>query len=180
MSTATRDTRSARQTAPRHRALRAVPRHESWAGAPAQGTSARQLEELWDRHGDAIYSLATMLVDDEATARRVVTLAMIDLALTTDCISGPDAQRSLARHVYLRSQELTGAATRTQDLPPAMVWLAELAPLQRACVALCCFGDHTYRQAAALLRVPAETAAELLTAGLRDVAGFVPEPASCA
>ena len=50
-----------------------------------------------------------------------------------------------------------------------MVWLGQLAQLQRACLALCVFGGLTHREAADLLDVPPSTVAELLTAGLREL-----------
>ena len=55
------------------------------------------------------------------------------------------------------------------SLPPVMVWLGQLAQLQRACLALCVFGGLTHREAADLLGVPPSTVAELLTAGLREL-----------
>ena len=54
-------------------------------------------------------------------------------------------------------------------LPPVMTWLAQLAQLQRACLALCVFGGHTHREAADLLDVAPTTVAELLTAGLHEL-----------
>ena len=50
-----------------------------------------------------------------------------------------------------------------------MVWLGQLAELQRACLALCLFGGHNYREAAGLLGLPPMTVADLLTSGLREV-----------
>jgi DNA-directed RNA polymerase specialized sigma24 family protein len=58
---------------------------------------------------------------------------------------------------------------RTLRLPPSMVWLGQLAQLQRACLALCLFGGHTHREAASLLGVPSMTVAGLLTSGLKDL-----------
>jgi hypothetical protein len=54
-------------------------------------------------------------------------------------------------------------------MPSAMVWVNQLGQLQRACLALCLFGGHTYREAAALLGVAPSTAAALLTSGLTDI-----------
>ncbi len=129
----------------------------------------RELENLWDRHGASVYALACALLGDEEAATQAVTLGMTDLGRSTDSVSAKDARRSMARHVYWRSQELAGKTRRTVDLPPAMVWLGQLAQLQRACLALCVFGGHTHREAAGLLGVPPMTVAELLTAGLREV-----------
>ena len=133
-------------------------------------TQRLQLEALWDRHGRSVYELACALLGDEAAAIQAVTLGMTDLAHTPDGASAQDARRSLAQHVYWRSQELIGETSRTLQLPPAMVWLQQLAQLQRTCLALCLFGGHTHREAADLLGVPPTTVAELLITGLREVA----------
>ena len=50
-----------------------------------------------------------------------------------------------------------------------MVWVNQLGQLQRACLALCLFGGHTYREAAALLGLAPSTAAALLTSGLTEL-----------
>jgi len=93
---------------------------------------------------------------------------MTDLA-RSDGSASTNARRSWARHVYWRSQELAGQTSRTPHLPPAMVWLSQLAQLQRACLALCLLGGHSHREAAGLLSVPPMTVADLVTAGLREV-----------
>ncbi len=54
-------------------------------------------------------------------------------------------------------------------LTPVMVWVSQLARLQRASLALCVFGELTYRETAALLDLPPSTVADLLTAGLREL-----------
>ena len=136
---------------------------------PEDRTDALQLEDVWDRHGRSVYALARALLGDEAAATQAVTLGMSDLAHSIESVSAKDARRSLARHVYWRSQDLTADTARTLHLPPAMVWLGQLAQLQRACLALCVFGGHTHRETAGLLGVPPMTVAELVTAGLREV-----------
>ena len=134
----------------------------------ADASTAPDLEKVWDRHGGSVYALACALLGDEAAATRTVTLAMVDLALATDVESHEDTLRFLARQVYRHSQEVTVEASGAH-LPPVMVWLGQLAQLQRACLALCVFGGLTHREAADLLGVPPSTVAELLTAGLREL-----------
>ena len=141
------------------------PRPESEADA----STAPDLEKVWDRHGGSVYALACALLGDEAAAVRVVTLAMVDLARSTDAESHEDTLRFLARRVYRHSQEVSVEPSGNANLPPLMVWLGQLAELQRACLALCVFGGHTHREAADLLGVPPSTVAELLTAGLREL-----------
>lgn len=145
-------------------ALRAHP-----AAEPESVSTALQLEDLWDRHGASVYALACALLGDETAAAQAVTLGMTDLARSDGSVSTDDARRSWARHVYRRSHELAGETSRTPDLPSTMVWLGQLAQLQRSCLALCLFGGHTRREAADLLGVPPTTVADLLTAGLREV-----------
>ena len=147
------------------RALAPRPRTE----IEADSSTAPDLEQLWDRHGGSVYALACALLGDEAAAVRAVTLAMVDLARSTDGESREDTLRLLARRVYRHSQEVPVEPSGRPHLPPVMVWLGQLAQLQRACLALCVFGGHTYREAADLLDVPPSTVAELLTAGLREL-----------
>ena len=84
-------------------------------------------------------------------------------------MSTEEARRFLARHVYRHTQELVGKTSGAMQLPPVMVWVSQLARLQRASLALCLFGGLTHREAAALLGVPPSTVADLLTAGLREL-----------
>ncbi|QIK76111.1 RNA polymerase sigma factor [Nocardioides piscis] len=129
------------------------------------------VEEVWDHHGTSLYTLACALLGDEAAATQAVTLAMADLARSADGWSTTDVRATLVRGVYEHSQAIVDLTPRTLDLPPAMAWLERVAPLQRACLALCLFGGLTHRQAADLIDVPSATVAELLTAGLKELGG---------
>lgn len=144
-------------------ALRYVPANEADAWSPAQ------LESLWNRHGGWVYACACALLGDEAAAARTVTLAMVDLALSARSESREDTLRFLARRVYAHSREAVVSSSGTSDLPPVLVWLGQLAQLQRACLALCVYGGLMHREAADLLGIPPGRVAELLTAGLREL-----------
>jgi hypothetical protein len=137
--------------------------------APESAVTRRELEELWDRHGKSAYALACALLGNEVAAAEAVRLAMGDLARSTCEVSTGEAWRSLVRHVYRHAQEPVGEASGAVLLPPVMVWLSQLARLQRASLALCVFGGLTHRDAAALLDVPPGTVAELLQAGLGEL-----------
>ena len=137
--------------------------------ASAGAVTRAELQDLWDRHGASVYALACAVLGDETAAARAVTLGMTDLTRSDGSVSADEARRSWARHVYWRSQELAGEPSPTPDLPSTMVWLGQLARLQRASLALCLFGGHTRREAAALLGVSPTTVADLLTSGLREV-----------
>lgn len=126
-----------------------------------------ELEQLWDRHSASVYTLALVLVCDETAAAEAVRRAWADLSVSTARPRCVDAHRTWARCVYLRSQEVG-------DLTPSGGWpsegteaLRDLPPTERACVALCLFGGHTYREVAHLLGVPPMVVAELLTTSLR-------------
>ena len=94
---------------------------------------------------------------------------MADLARSIRGVSTQEARRCLVRHVYRHTQEPAGETSGAVLLPPVMVWVSQLARLQRASLALCVFGGLTHREAAALLDVPPSTVADLLTAGLREL-----------
>jgi hypothetical protein len=138
------------------------------AQLPAASTDVHA-EELWERHGGSAYAIACVLLGDSAAAGRAVEQAMADLAQSPVRESAREARRSMARHVYRRSQNLSADTSRTLRMPPAMVWISQLAQLQRSCLALCLFGGHTHREAAALLGVTPTTAAGLLTSGLTEL-----------
>ena len=165
-SAAHRRTRKRRAESGHTRTL-ALPDHPD--SDPERVFTARQLEDLWDRHGTSVYTLACAILGDEAAAAQAVTLGMTDLARSTGSASNTDAHRSWAHHTYWRSQELAGETPRTPHQPRATEWLGQLAELQRSCLALCLFGGHNYREAAGLLGLPPMTVADLLTSGLREV-----------
>jgi len=129
----------------------------------------RELQDLWDRHGGSAYALACALLGNEAAAAEAVRLAMADLARSIRGVSTEEARRCLVRHVYRHTQELVGQTPSTTELPPVIVWVSQLARLQRACLGLCYFGGLTHREAAALLGVPPGTVADRLNAGLREL-----------
>lgn len=134
--------------------------------------------DLWDRHGSSAYALACALLGNETAAADAVRLAMADLARSEGVVADGEARQRLARSIYLHAPEPCYPATEAARLPQAMVWLTRLARLQRASLALCVYGGLTHREAAALLDVPADAVAELITAGLREISRLA--AASCA
>jgi hypothetical protein len=137
--------------------------------APESALTRPELEDQWDRHGASAYALACALVGNEVVAAEVVMLAMADLARSTRGVGTEDARRCLVRQVYRHAQEPAGETSGAVLLPPVMVWVSQLARLQRASLALCVFGGLTHREAADLLDVPPSTVADLLTDGLREL-----------
>jgi Sigma-70, region 4 len=155
-----RRVRIASRTETERAAARAVSRRER---------EQRELEDLWDRHGGSAYALACALLGNEVAAAEALRLAMADLASSMRGVSTEEARRCLVRHVYRHTQGLVGQTPSTTQLPPVMVWVSQLARVQRASLALCVFGGLTYREAATLLDVPPGTVADLLNAGLREL-----------
>jgi hypothetical protein len=136
---------------------------------PASAITRRELEDLWNCHGESAYAVACALLGNEVAAAEAVRLAMADLAPSIRDVSAEEARRSLVRHVYRHAQEPVDETSGAMLLPPVMVWVSQLARVQRASLALCLFGRLTYRETAALLDVPPGTVADLLTAGLREL-----------
>ncbi len=101
-----------------------------------------------------------------------------------DCAESADERRlrhELARLTYwgcIRSgvtnpageAGLPSAPEVTRHVPaPAKRGLDALPDKERAAIALCLYGAHTYQEAADLLALPAEAVAHLLSLGLRKV-----------
>ncbi|MGH3360807.1 MAG: hypothetical protein ACRDO7_18530 [Nocardioidaceae bacterium] len=134
---------------------------------------------ICEQHGVPLYLLGCVLTADEDDAVTVVADAIgqrYDGPAAADLREGPDARRRLARHVYLEGSRLGGSSTPARpaapgeaadrgSLPPAVLWLMRLSTQQRALIALCLFGGHTYREAAALMNIEADEAMTLLRDG---------------
>jgi Sigma-70, region 4 len=125
-------------------------------------------EELLASHVVPAYAMACALLGDEVAAGRVVALGVADLARSTEPWS-ESTRVALATFVYRQSQQIDADATTAPQLPATMLWLRQLARLQRASLALCVFGGLTHREAARLLGVAPLTVARSLTSGLKDL-----------
>lgn len=136
--------------------------------ASTAASTAAWAEDLWNDHGQLVYSMACALLGDESAAMQAVAEGMVDF-VQADAVTGEDTTRALARHVYRRTTYLTAGTADSSALPPAMVWLAQLARLQRAALALCAFGGFTCRSAAELLGTTPGAVAQLLSSGLDEV-----------
>lgn len=132
-------------------------------------------EEFWDVHGSSLYALACALLGDESAALRAVALAMTDgfKRIQDDAEpAGGDTFREVAQCVYWRCQGTLAerpACVPTMTSSEVLARLGELADVQRSCLALCVFGGHTHREAAALLGMPLSTIDGLLISGLREL-----------
>ena len=154
------------------RRLRTASRDEAEiapAGAVGGELDELKLEDLWDRHGGSAYALACALLGNEVGAAEAVRLAMADVASSIRGMSTQDAPGCLVRHVYRHTQESAGETPGAVLPSPVMVWMSQLARVQRASLALCVLGGLTHREAAAVLDVPPSTVADLLTTGLREL-----------
>lgn len=150
-------------------AQRSGPALRSYAPQVGATSSQSWAEQLWNEHGQRVYALAHALLGDETAAMHAVASGMLDLVRLEGAVSPGDIGCALARHVYVRCTASSGVAPRRAGLPPTMEWLDELADLQRASIALCAFGGHTYRCAAEVLGIAPSTVAQLLTSGLAEI-----------
>jgi DNA-directed RNA polymerase specialized sigma24 family protein len=117
---------------------------------------ASNVDEVRQRHGKALYALALTMCQDAEQAEAVVVQAVLD-ACTPDHLAVPSVGRvELARYVYVLWQRRRGDRQEGR------------ASLQRSAVALGLFGDHTYRDVAALMGLPAREVADLMRSGLLD------------
>lgn len=159
---------------PANRPLARAERPDDPPALPSGTGAFVEPEELWDRHGAALYAIACLLLEDESDAVLAVTLGLMDLYRVPE----PDPSLRAAagcvhRHCRtLASREKGHASTKA----PAMAGLREVAWLQRSALALCFFGGHTYRDAAAELDIPSDTVAWLLMSGLQELGLAVPLP----
>lgn len=127
---------------------------------------------LWAAHGASLFALARALLGDGEAARDVVCSAMADLYDGTGprADTTPETLRRAAAHLYHRCQgDLDRPAAAAASARPAAVRLGELPTVQRAALALCLYGGHSYQLAAARLGLPAEVVADLLRTGLREL-----------
>jgi hypothetical protein len=163
------------QSVPREDVTLTRPSYAGQRRLTSTGHTARQAEHLLTGHGRAAFALACALLGNEEMAVRATSLGIVDLACSP-AVPAAGTRRALARRVYWRCEQIAGETTRGVHQPATMVRLRQLARLQRACLALCVFGGHTYREAASLLGVPPLTVARSLTSGLTEL-GHLPADA---
>ncbi|MBC7629905.1 sigma factor-like helix-turn-helix DNA-binding protein [Aeromicrobium sp.] len=147
------------QAAPRH-ARRSTDATEDPSGA------------VFDEHGNELYLLACVLTEDPDLAEELVIQAIMAHR------GGPSTLREFSAAVH-EAWWAWGPESRTvdrqllDDSSASETILHELHGLpddQRSALALCRFGDHTYRQAAERLGRPAKEVALLLCEALRTLA----------
>ncbi|KQX72378.1 RNA polymerase sigma factor [Aeromicrobium sp. Root472D3] len=124
-------------------------------------TSEQHLQVL-DLHGADLHAVASVLTTDPELAEQLVVVAVRT--------SLPDDDLGRLSGTVVRAW-LDGHPEQLETIVPAaptpLSRLHELPVHQRASLALCRFGGHTYRQAADLLELPAASVADLLTTSLR-------------
>ncbi|WP_380169349.1 hypothetical protein [Jannaschia sp. R86511] len=114
---------------------------------------------LYDRHSGALYATACCVLGPGTPAEDAVVDALVDACRPHDA---PSAGRRSVRHELARATYERCAAAQT--LTPA--------ERQRAVLALCLHGEHTYRDAVALTGARGASLPDLLrdAVGRRDLA----------
>jgi hypothetical protein len=133
------------------------------------------VHDVWQRHGQAMFALALVVCEDAETAESVVVQAILDACTPSDIAVGCVGRQELARYVYVLDERRRGEDRRPPGAPrPDAAALASsgiagahgLSHRQRSAIALALFGDHTYREVASLMGLPAPDVAELMRSGL--------------
>lgn len=128
------------------------------------------VEELWDAHGRSLFALARTLLGDESAARRAVTSAITTLYEDHGGPEPASALRTSARYVFAHSEAMRTRSALVTFEPvgtSSTSALRRMALNQRRMLALCIYGGHTYRDAAAAMGISEDTAAQLITAALK-------------
>lgn len=142
----------------------------------------RPVTRAFDRHGEALLCLASAMIGRGAAAESAVIETIADASARMDWTHPEDERglrRELARLTYWRCVRWSGAVSqddpqtsvaslephRDADQPTADA-LDGLSGQERAAIALCLYGAHTYQETAELLALPPETVARLLSFGL--------------
>ncbi len=142
---------------------------------PISGNHGTEADQVWERHGLALYSLACAMAGSHAGAQRALTAGMTTYFNRAKDRPGPgtdEAIHALAPFVYRSHQRRVQDQTRYRVvhlLPPLMDRLRELALLQRTSIALWVFGGLSRREVADLLGQSPAAIAALLRCGLRDL-----------
>ena len=142
---------------------------------PINGWHGTEPDQVWARHGTALYSLACAIAGNHAGAQRAISTGMtnyLDLAEDRPGPESNEAIHALAPFVWLAHQRRVQDHARHRAvhlLPPLMDRLRELALLQRASIALWVFGGLDRREVADLLGQSPTAIATLLRCGLRDL-----------
>lgn len=122
--------------------------------------------------------MALLFCGDSAVAERIVAEALVDAAGSAAPVQPDGTRTALAADVYGKYAETCRAMDRARGRRPRpsgegpLTLAGPASPLpplgweQRAMLGLVLFGEHSYQQAAALLGVPAESAALQLTTAL--------------
>lgn len=158
----------------------APPRRPSEAIPNGPGDRLALIGSLYDRHGARnLFHLAYAVCGDIETAGSSVVHAFETAAKDPHFqVDGSRSAHDLARLTFdasighLDSRPTpTGpfqGPSETDDATPTSAWFRSQDLEHRALLALTLFGDHTYREAAALLDLDPGNAAQMLRTMLRD------------
>ncbi|MGW0667572.1 hypothetical protein [Streptomyces sp. NPDC002746] len=127
---------------------------------------------VYDRHGDALFSLALLLCRDVDRAVDAVVATVTQACATASDPMSDARRKSLAADLWHRYASDPGAQASPQSPPPGCLPHpdGQSGEQEQALLGLVLFGCHTYGQAAALIGVSAPSAAVHLRSVLRRAA----------
>ena len=136
-----------------------------------------RLMELLDRHAGSLWSMALFFFDDLDRAESVVAELLVDAAVEPYTMSQADIRRDLSRRMYLTSRRLSmrrgppaGTLLRPDEDATGSVThvlLTTVTEQERAAIALCWLGEHSYQEASELMSLPARDVLNVLWTGLQ-------------
>lgn len=138
--------------------------------------ASRDAEDLTERHGAALFALASLILVDHDDAVAVTAQAILQ-ACNPPHLAPAVGRWELARYIYVLSRRLRDDAPALHSSSThgrhslirgdtEQAALASLSSRQRSAIALGLFGEHDYREIADLMELTPEECAELLRSGL--------------
>lgn len=137
----------------------------------------RQSSEVFDWYAGDLFRLASVLSDNSELAQHLVIQAIVSHRFSGLSSRNSRYSQELSAAVVLAWVNRDSSAWTADDAggsvsSPRSIMLDDLHTLdddQRAVLALCRFGGHTYREAADVLGLSAERAANLLREAMRHL-----------
>ena len=143
---------------------------------------SRKAARLFDRYAASVHTVATVLTKAPDHADALVVTAICSRSTTPlakpDSMTSPLGQLAAAAYTAWSCQPAPhGSVIAQAGFKPRLPMLSAVHQLpddHRAALALCAFGSHTYRQAAAALGLDDQEVTQLLREALLTLSSAAP------